>query len=130
MRPLSLVVGLIGAVILPYGCNAQAVYDPFSDYLQRSVTISLGAGNAKDANAAIHTIDPWPRYVGNTRILGDGRRAVDSMERMYRAPDPFEREATGAAVSGAVAPGGPGSEVGVSVSSAPATPMQPLSGGY
>ncbi|HEY2534393.1 MAG TPA: hypothetical protein VGJ20_41840 [Xanthobacteraceae bacterium] len=131
MRALSLVIGLIGVVILPYGCNAQAVYDPFSDYLQRSVTISLGAGNAKDANAAIQTIDPWPPYVGDTRIPGDGRRAADAVERMYRVPDPFERETTGAA-SGPAAPGGaPGGEVGVSISgAAPATPMQPVSGGY
>jgi hypothetical protein len=128
MRALSLVIGLIGVVILPYGCNAQAVYDPFSDYLQRSVTISLGAGNANDANAAIQTIDPWPPYVGDARIPGDGRRAVDAMERMYRVPDPFEPETNGAA-SGAGAPNAPGSQVGVSISGgAPATPMQPLSG--
>lgn len=86
MRPLALMIGLIGAAILPYQCGAQIFDDFFSEYFERSVTIAPSAGNAKDANAAIHTIDPWPPYVGYTRIPGDGRRAVNSMERMYRNP--------------------------------------------
>lgn len=86
MRPLALMIGLIGAAILPYECGAQIFDDFFSDYGQRTITIAPGAGNAKDANAAIHTIDPWPPYVGDTRIPRDGRGAVTSIERMYRNP--------------------------------------------
>jgi hypothetical protein len=86
MRPLALMIGLIGAAILPYQCGAQILDDFFSEYFERSVTIAPSAGNAKDANAAIHTIDPWPPYVGNTRIPGDGRGAVNSIERMYGNP--------------------------------------------
>ena len=86
MRPLALMIGLIGSAILPYECGAQIFDDFFSDYAQRTITIAPGAGNAKDANAAIHTIDPWPPYVGDTRIPRDGRGAVNSIERMYRNP--------------------------------------------
>jgi hypothetical protein len=131
MRPLPLLIGLIGIVFLPYQCNAQAVEDPFSQYLQRSVTISLGAGNAKDTNAAIHTIDPWPPYVGYTRIPGNGRRAADSVEQMYRVPDPFERQGIGGGTLSGGSPTGSGSEIGVGNTGAGSTtPMQPVSGAY
>jgi hypothetical protein len=126
MKPLALALGLIGAVILPCLCQAQGVPvdDPFSDYLQRSDKIFLGAGNAADVNADIQTITPWPPYVGNTRIPLSGRQAVDSMERMYRAPDPFQAtQETGGS--------GPGPTGNVSIGlSSPATPMQPVTSGY
>jgi hypothetical protein len=128
MKPLAIAIGLMGSVVLSHRCAAQVPDDPFSDYLQRSVTINLGAGNAKDTNAAIHTIDPWPPYVGHTRIRGDGRRAVDSVERMYRTPDPFERQ-NGMPTGGEAT--GSGSNLGtVNVGSGPPTPVQPVSGGY
>jgi len=126
---LAIVGGLIGAVTFSCLGRAQAVDDPFSDYLQRSVTISMGAGNAKDTNAAIHTINPWPRNVGNTRIHTTGRQAVGSVERLYRVPNPFERETGG---SGAAAGGGIGSgvETGSGAINSSATPVQPISSGY
>jgi hypothetical protein len=123
MRPLPLVLGLIGVMIAPHAGNAQFVDDPFSDYLQRSVTISLGAGNAKDTNAAIHMINPWPPYVGDRRIHIQGRQAVDSVERMYKFPKPFE-QAGGSAGETAAPAGTMGSGLG-----APVTPMQPISSG-
>jgi hypothetical protein len=52
-----------------------------SQYFQRSDTITLGAGNAKDINAATHVIDPWPRYVGRRRIPANGERMVGAMQR-------------------------------------------------
>ena len=105
MRPLALMIGLIGVVSLPYECSAQIWDDPFSQYVERSVTIAPGAGNAKDANAAIHTIDPWPPYVGHTRIPGSGRRAVGAVEQMYRRPNPFFTPGFGGS-GGAAASGG------------------------
>ena len=124
MKPHSLVLGLIGIVMmLSQKCDAQVLDNPFSEYLQRSVTITLGAGNAKDANAAIHTIDPWPPYVSYTRIPGDGRRAADSVERMYRTPDPFERQGSqGGSFGAAGASGGTGTNLG-------SNPVAPVSGG-
>ena len=83
MKPLALAIGLFGAVTLPNVCNAQIFDNPFAEYVERGVTINPSAGNANDANAAIQTIDPWPPYVGHTRIPGNGRETVNAMERMY-----------------------------------------------
>ena len=47
--------------------------DPFAMYIQRSDKITLGAGDAKDVNAATHVIDPsGPRDVGNRQIPANG----------------------------------------------------------
>ena len=66
--------------------------DPFAMYIQRSDKITLGAGDAKDVNAATHVIDPWPRYVGNRRIPGNGDRLSRAVGRYnqgsYRQPAP------------------------------------------
>lgn len=126
MRLLIVVIALIGAASAPLVARAQWVDDPFSDYLQRSDTILLGAGNANNANAAIHTITPWPPYVGNTRIRIDGRRSVDSVESMHRIPNPFVRQGagTGAAITGQNAAAAIANTL-----AAPPSPVQPLSSG-
>lgn len=128
MRPLSLVIALVAFATIPAALHAQVVDDPFNDYLQRSDTILLGAGNAKDTNAAIHTITPWPPYVYRTQIPGDGRRSVDSVERMYRTPDPFERQGTAAHAGGPGLASEPG--MGTAGGNASPTPVQPLQSGY
>ena len=122
MRLLLIAAGLIG-LLLPSLANAQMVDDPFSDYLQRSQGISTGVGNANATNEAIQTITPWPPRVGDRRIHLQGRQAVDAIERMYRVPDPFERQ-------GAGAPGGTpsGASAGASPTGSPVTAMQPVSG--
>src|SRR5580704_8226481 len=89
MRPLALMLGLVGAAILPYECSAQVLDNPFSDYFQRDVRISPSGGDANDTNAAIHTIDPWPRYARHTRIPGSGQESVGAVNRMYTNPSPF-----------------------------------------
>jgi hypothetical protein len=133
MKPLfSMMLALAGMATASTRCNAQYLPwdDPFNNYLQRSVTITLGAGNAKDANAAIHTIDPWPPYVGRIRIPGRGRHAVDSIERMNRNPDPFIRQSGASGTTGSETPA-TGSNLGtLNLGSTPPTPMQPVSGGY
>ena|SRR5260370_231104 len=69
--------------------------DPFEQYFQRKDTITLSAGNAKAVNSATHVIDPWPRYVGNRRIPGDGEWMAGAVERyrdvskLPRAPRPI-----------------------------------------
>jgi hypothetical protein len=60
--------------------------DPVTKYLQRTDKITLSAGNAKDANAAIHMIDPWPRASADRRIPANGERMVGAYER-YRNVD-------------------------------------------
>lgn len=123
MKRLYLAIALTGAIIVPSVCRAQAVDDPFSDYLQRSDSIALSAGNAGNANEAIQTITPWPPYAWDRRVTIDGRRAVDSMERMYRTPDPFQHQGEGSA------PAGSGSSASGPLGSTAVTPMQPISSG-
>jgi hypothetical protein len=89
MRPLALMLGLAGAAILPYECSAQILDNPFAEYFQRDVKITPDGGDANDTNAAIHTIDPWPRYSRHTRIPGNGPQAVGAVNQMYKTPDPF-----------------------------------------
>jgi hypothetical protein len=66
--------------------------DPFAMYFQRSDKITLWEGDAKAVNSATHVIDPWPRYVGNRRIPGNGDRLSRAVERYrlgsYRQPAP------------------------------------------
>lgn len=64
-------------------CFAFPWDDPLDQYFQRKNGVTLEAGNAAAVNSATHTIDPWPRYVGNTRIPGDGERMAGAVER-YR----------------------------------------------
>jgi hypothetical protein len=59
------------------------IYDFFSPYLQRIDGITPGAGDAKEVNSVTHTIDPWPPYVTNRHIPGDGQRMTGAIER-YR----------------------------------------------
>jgi hypothetical protein len=129
MKPLLIAAGLTSACIFSGDCKAQVPDDPFSDYLQRSVTITLGAGNAKDTNAAVHTIDPWPPYVGYTRIPGDGRSATSAIQRMYRNPNPFERQdQSGDAGASSGASGTGAANATINLGSGPPTPVQPFSG--
>jgi hypothetical protein len=79
-------------------CLALPWDDPFVQYFERKDGVTVGAGNAKSVNSATHMIDPWPRYVGNTRIPGNGQRMSGAIER-YRdvsklpfAPSPITTE--------------------------------------
>jgi hypothetical protein len=134
MKLSTLTICLFGTIMISNTCRAQVLNDLFSQYVERGITITPGAGNAKDANAAIHTIDPWPAYAGYTYIPGEGRRAVNSIERMYRVPNPFlqqQQMGFGAAetTGGTSGPGGgPSSTV---IGTTLGTPVQPVSsGGY
>ena len=51
------------------------------DYLKRSDTVSLSAGETQAWNKVVHTTDPWPPYVMDTRISGDGRRTAAVIQR-------------------------------------------------
>ena len=62
--------------------------DPAAQYFERKDTIVSGAGDARDVNSATHIIDPWPRYVGNRQIPGNGQRMTGAVER-YRTNTPW-----------------------------------------
>ena len=72
------------AVFTLGSCNGLAGNDEMDRYFQRSDTITLSAGDAKQANAVTHTINPWPSYVGDRRIVVEAARTGRAIER-YRS---------------------------------------------
>ena len=83
-KPRMQIVRTIVAAALAAACGGcwSGVYEnPAAEYLHRSDTITLSAGNAKDVNAMTHIIDPWPRNVANRRIPGHGERMAHAMGR-------------------------------------------------
>ena len=84
--PTSIAAALIAVTTPMFGSAARAggFFDDFiAPYVQRVEGVTRGAGNAKDVNAATHTIDPWPRNVANRRITANGERMSGAVER-YR----------------------------------------------
>ena len=72
------------AVFTLGSCNGLAGDDEMDRYFQRSDTITLSAGDAKQANAVTHTINPWPSYVGDRRIVVGAARTGGAIAR-YRS---------------------------------------------
>ena len=69
-------------------CAGPALAQNYDD-LSRSDFISLSAGDASRANIAIQTPTPWPAYLNNIRIPGDGTRSVlviQQLNKRYEAP--------------------------------------------
>jgi hypothetical protein len=113
---------LMGLAVAASGCTT--VYpNPAIPYVQRTDSVSFGAGNAQAVNAASQTIDPWPRYVGDRRIPANGPRMVGAVER-YQGSGRTQPQAPGGAANGAgsASPSGP--------TGAPALfPLSPISSG-
>lgn len=61
-----------------------------ADYLNHRDTITLAAGNSKDANAAIHTIDPQANRADRTHINADGKIVRVVMDQYHTGPTPVE----------------------------------------
>lgn len=59
-----------------------------ADYLNNRDTVTLGAGNAVEANLGIHTIDPFPPDAKNTDIEIDGRKTEGAYKRYVEPCDP------------------------------------------
>jgi hypothetical protein len=72
------------AVFTLGSCNGLAGNDEMDRYFQRSDTITLSAGDAKQANAVTQIIHPWPHYVGDRRIVVSAAKMERAMGR-YRA---------------------------------------------
>jgi hypothetical protein len=72
------------ALLAPFllgGCYGVAGHDEVDRYFQRSDTITMSAGDAKQVNAVTHTINPWPRNVADRRIAYDARRVGAAVTR-------------------------------------------------
>src|SRR5579863_4210719 len=79
------------ALITLGSCNGLSGDDEMDRYFQRSDSITLSAGDAKQANAVTHTIHPWPRYVGDRRIVSDGRRVGAAVSRYSTTTRPVDQ---------------------------------------
>ncbi|WP_245471664.1 hypothetical protein [Bradyrhizobium nanningense] len=79
------------APLLLGGCYGLAGHDEVDRYFQRSDTITMSAGNAKEVNAATHTIHPWPRNVGDRRIAYDARRVGAAVTRYGNTQRPVDQ---------------------------------------
>ncbi len=73
------------------GCWGLAGDDEMSRYLQRSDTMTMSSGDAKQVNAVTHTINPWPRYVADRRIVTDARRTGAAVTRYSTTTRPVDQ---------------------------------------
>lgn len=73
------------------GCYGVAGHDEVDRYFQRSDTITMSAGDAKQVNAVTHTIHPWPRYVADRRIAYDARRVGAAVTRYGKTTRPVDQ---------------------------------------
>src|SRR3954447_26807022 len=82
------------ALLAPFllgGCYGVYGHDETDRYFQRSDTITMSAGDAKQVNAVTHTIHPWPRYVGDRRIAYDARRVGSAVTRYAATKRPIDQ---------------------------------------
>jgi len=79
------------APLLLGGCYGVAGHDEVDRYFQRSDTITMSAGDAKQVNAVTHTINPWPRNVGDRRIAYDARRVGAAVTRYGDTKQPVDQ---------------------------------------
>ncbi|UPK05453.1 hypothetical protein [Bradyrhizobium sp. 170] len=77
--------------LLLSGCYGLHGHDEVDRYFQRSDTITMTAGDAKQVNAVTHTIHPWPRNVGNRRIAYDARRVGAAVTRYGNTKQPVDQ---------------------------------------
>jgi hypothetical protein len=79
------------APLLLGGCYGLYGNDEMDRYVQRSDTITMSAGDAKQVNAVTHTINPWPSYVGDRRIATDARRTGAAVGRYTTTTRPVDQ---------------------------------------
>ena len=78
--------------VLPLGgCYGLYGHDEVDRYFQRSDTITMSAGDAKQVNAVTHTINPWPRNVADRRIAYDARRVGAAVTRYGNTKQPVDQ---------------------------------------
>ena len=84
--PRVAVFSIVAASMLLAGC---------ADYLVHRDTVTLAAGNAKNANAAIHTVDPQAHRADNTLIYADGKYIRNVIDLYHERPTPPAAPAPG-----------------------------------
>jgi len=90
-------IGLVPVITL-LACGAawagddHPSLDQLTRYFERMDTATVVSGDAKDTNAVIQIIDPWPRYARDRRIPANGQRMVGAINR-YQNPKLLGRQA-------------------------------------
>jgi hypothetical protein len=117
MNRIIRIIVCTGAAVAASGCWPGPYGSNGAQYVHRSDTITLSAGNAKEVNAATQVIDPWPRYVGDRRIPANGERMVGAVQRYQRSGVARTQGQIGqpAAPGGAGAPPAPPPPAGAAV---------------
>lgn len=77
--------------LLLSGCYGLYGHDEVDRYFQRSDTLTMSAGDAKQVNAVTHTIHPWPRGVADRRIAYDARRVGSAVQRYGNTKQPVDQ---------------------------------------
>jgi hypothetical protein len=108
MSSIARTIGLIAMAGSLGGCWGAVSEHPAAQYVHRSDTITLSAGDAKEVNAATHAIDPWPPGVGDPRIRANGERMAGAAERYrrngQRTDSPAGQQAPSAAGTAGMSP--------------------------
>ena len=81
----SVAIMMIGGCIGVARAGDYPFLDELTRYAERIDTLSVTSGDAKDVNAAIQTIDPWPPNSRNRNIPANGQRMVGAVNR-YQNP--------------------------------------------
>src|SRR6516225_2072450 len=84
-------LAILAAAVSLGGCYGLYGHDEVDRYFQRSDTITMSAGDAKQVNAVTHTINPWPSYVGDRRIATDARRTSAAVSRYTTTTRPVDQ---------------------------------------
>jgi uncharacterized membrane protein YgcG len=82
-RPISF-IALASSALALGGCWHSTYEYPSAQYLHRTDTITMSAGNAQEINSTTQVINPWPKSAGNRHIPGNGDRMVNAVTK-YRA---------------------------------------------
>jgi hypothetical protein len=102
--------GLVFLAVVTVSANAWAgggLFEEFMGYYsQRTEGVTAGAGDAKEWNSVVHTVDPWPPYAANRNIPASGERMSRAIRR-YQDVTKL-REAAPAPSSEAISPNGVG----------------------
>jgi hypothetical protein len=105
---------LVALLAVPASAAAQQFFweyildGPLTEYGQRKDSVTLGLGNAKAANAAIHTINPRPPGSRNRSIPASGERmsrAIRRYQDVSKLPEAARPIAAESGVSGTGAGG-------------------------
>lgn len=100
MSKIARTIAVVALAAACGGCWAGVYESPAAEYLHRSDTITLSAGNAKEVNATTQIIDPWPRQAANRRIPVNGERMAHAVERYKSGPPAPDSSSTGMQVIG------------------------------